>query len=248
MAGLAALVSAGLLAELPGDGAEDTRVAVSGVQGSSSAGRSALAAAPPVHSALAATTTTLAATTTTTPNSTPVAAGPAAVSPALRTPATGTATTTTTVAKVVCRNSHDPACGRFRFEPAPGADQPMTLSVTVEPAVVTAGTPVVLRAALRDPDGVSYNAWTVDLGDGGKLAGSGVATCDRYGPWDPPARDPAAAETVREFTHVFAAPGTYTVRLSFDAGPFDCIDADSGRGERPYASSAAEELTIVVTS
>ncbi|MGH9151616.1 MAG: PKD domain-containing protein, partial [Acidimicrobiales bacterium] len=166
---------------------------------------------------------------------TPVTAAPAAAAPA---PPPAPAAD--------CRNSADPACGPFWFDPQPGPDRPMTLEVSTGPAPAVAGAEVAFRVELSDPDGVAYNAWSVEFGDGGVLGASGMRTCERYGPWDPPAPDPAAALHVREFTHVFEVPGTYTARFSFDAGPFDCTDAVTGRGDRPYASTAAGEQTVVV--
>ncbi|MDQ4090274.1 MAG: hypothetical protein M3163_08215, partial [Actinomycetota bacterium] len=68
------------------------------------------AAEPSTTSAGPATSTTRAAVTTTT--------------------APGPPTTMTTVA---CRNSNDPACGPFRFDPQPGPDNPMFVHIVVGP-------------------------------------------------------------------------------------------------------------------
>lgn len=179
------------------------------------------------------------------------AAAPAAAPVA---PAATTATTATTAAPAVsapaatdpCRNSADPTCGPFRFDPQPAGDRPMTLSVSTVPATPKAGEEVVFRVVLNDPDGVDYNASSVDYGDQRGLAASQVRRCERYGPWDPPAPDPDSAVEVVEFRHVFEAPGSFTTRFSFDPGPFDCTDAGTGGGDRPYASPAGGHLIVVV--
>lgn len=182
---------------------------------------------PPAPAAATATAATAASTAATTAPAPSTAAAPATAP---------------------CRNSADPACGPFRFDPQPAADRPMTLTVTTEPTAVAAGTEVVFRVALNDPDGVGYGASVVDFGDGIGLGASSVQSCRKFGAWDPPAPGSASAVEVVEYRHVFQAPGTYTARFSFDAGPFDCTDATTGRGDRPFASSAAGEVTVVVVA
>lgn len=188
---------------------------------------------------------TVAAVTTAVPPSAPAGTTPATTVAPAPAPAPAAAVPP---APAVCRNSADPACGPFRFDPQPAADRPMTLTVTIEPATVSAGTEVVFRVALNDPDGVGYNASVVDYGDGIGLGASSVQSCRKFGAWDPPAPGSASAVEVVEYRHVFQTPGTYTARFSFDAGPFDCTDATTGRGDRPFASSAAGEVTVVVVA
>lgn len=123
----------------------------------------------------------------------------------------------------------------------------MTLVVTTVPASPTAGVEVVFRVELTDPDGVSFNASMVEFGDGiGIGGGTSLEQCLKHGPWDPPAPDAAPAVKLVEFRHVFAAPGTYTARFSFDPGPFDCTDVVTGVGDRPYASPGTGEVLVIV--
>ncbi|MGI8807625.1 MAG: hypothetical protein ACR2KK_07255 [Acidimicrobiales bacterium] len=178
--------------------------------------------------ARATTTSTTAATTT----STVAPATTATVAPT---------TTTTTVA--ACRNSTDPACGPFRFDPQPGADNPMTVQVVAQPQ---AGYDMVFTVTLTDPDGVSHGSSLFNFGDAG-LGETTTDPCARFGTWDPPAREPASATEVVTIRHTYFSPGTYTARFAFDAGPFDCVDSVTGRGDRPYASSASGTVTVVVT-
>jgi hypothetical protein len=188
----------------------------------------------------ATTTTTVPPAVMTTPTTAPAPLTAAAVSTTITTVA---ATTTTTLDP--CRNSTDPKCGPFRFDPQPGPDRPMTVVVTVEPASPIAGQPMVFHIALADPDGVSYDGTTFNFGNSG-IGGSTPESCAKFGPWDPPAYDPAAATKALDATHTYFEAGSYTATFSFDAGPFDCVDSITGRGDRPYASSATGTVTVVV--
>jgi hypothetical protein len=170
-------------------------------------------------------------------------AAPPAVTNVTHATTAPTTTTTTTVAG--CRNSAEPACGPFRFDPQPGPDSPMIVQVDVEPAAPVAGQEVVFRLTLTDPDGVSYNGTVFGFGDGG-IAGASYPPCERFGPWDPPPRQPASATEVVLVRHTYHQPGTYAVSFAFEAGPFACVDIATGRGDRPYASSATGTATVVV--
>jgi hypothetical protein len=181
---------------------------------------STTAPAPLAAAAVSTTTSTLPAATTTVP-----------------------ATTTTTIDP--CRNSTDSTCGAFRFDPQPGADRPMTVAVTVEPAAPIAGQPMVFHITLTDPDGVSYDGTTFNFGNSG-IGGSTPETCAKFGRWDPPALDPSSATQTVTVTHTYFEAGTYPATFFFDAGPFDCIDSVTGRGDRPYASSATGTVTVQV--
>jgi hypothetical protein len=180
-----------------------------------------------------------------------VPAGQAAAEPSTTSAGPGTrstrlvsaaAVTTTTVA---CRNSSDPACGPFRFDPQPGLDAPMFVHIVVGPPSPVAGQEVEFTVTLTDPDGVSRAGSTYNWGDSG-VGESSVHPCEKYGPWDPPARDPARATEVLTLRHTYAQPGTYKVVFFFTGDPFDCVDSVTGRGDRPYASSASGTVTIEV--
>lgn len=243
-----ALTAAGITALVVHDGHDgvaSTRVLAA------STTRDAANAAPAFGAAASTTTTaadTHAPTTTATkpaqaPTTTPTAP---ATAPATAPPPTAPTTVPVAVTAPACRNSHDPACGPFRFDPAPGPDTPMVVEVAVATASPKAGQPVTFHVTLRDPDGVSTNGTTFDYGDGG-LGGGSQRACDKYGPWDPPARDPSYATKTQDLTHTFAKAGTYNVKLSFEGGPFDCTDAATGRGDRPYASDGVGRVTVVVS-
>ena len=104
---------------------------------------------------------------------------------------------------------------------------------------------MTFRLTLTDPDGVSHGSSLFFFGESG-LAETSSDPCARFGSWDPPDRDPARAVEVQTVGHTYAAAGTYPTSFAFDAGPFDCTDSVTGRGDRPYASSATGTLTVVV--
>jgi hypothetical protein len=158
---------------------------------------------------------------------------------------TTTVAPTTTALPGTCRNSNAPACGPFRFQPEPGPDRPMTVQVAVEPASPSAGQEVVFRLTLSDPDGVSHGSSVFAFGDAGQ-SGSPFRPCDKFGAWEPPGRNAAAATQVEVVRHTYGAPGTYTATFAFEAGPFGCVDSQTGRGDRPYASSATGTVTVLV--
>jgi hypothetical protein len=191
--------------------------------------------------------TTAPATTTTTRRAevTTSTTGPASLAAAAPTTTSTTAPPTTTTTVDPCRNSTDAKCGPFRFDPQPAADRPMAVEVTVEPAAPVAGQPMVFHITLTDPDGVSYDGTTFNFGDSG-IGGSSPETCARFGPWDPPALDPASAIKTTDVGHTYFEAGSYTATFFYDAGPFDCVDSVTGRGDRPYASSATGTVTVQV--
>src|SRR5436305_2201201 len=89
-----------------------------------------------------------------------------------------------------CRNSYDPACGPFRWDPDPGGNQPLTVAASPPSQQVKAGAEVNFHIVAEDPDAKVDRCYTVDFGDGQK-----GDTCPRptacqapYGPWSPPAK------------------------------------------------------------
>lgn len=158
---------------------------------------------------------------------------------------TTTVAPTTTAPPATCRNSNIPACGPFRFQPEPGPDSPMTVQLTVEPASPKPGDEVTFRLTLGDPDGVSYGSSVFSFGDSGQSA-SPFRACDKFGTWEPPGRGAAPPSEVQVVRHTYAAAGAYAAAFTFEAGPFACTDAATGRGDRPYASSATATVTVVV--
>jgi len=140
----------------------------------------------------------------------------------------------------VCHNSTDSACGAFRYEPAPGGNQ--ALSIDVSPTSARAGEAVTFHITVRDPDDqlsdycslVSFDA------DPGATFRGGCAPPEcptAYGPWTPPAA--AAGQVSKDYTHTYSSPGTYSIFIKFVSG--------NGRCNDPYSSANSRLVTVTVT-
>jgi hypothetical protein len=179
------------------------------------------------------TTTTLAETTTT--------------STALLTGGDASATTTTTAA-LVCRNSTNRACGRFRFDPAPGGNQVMQVNATIQPPNPQAGQTVTFTFAITD-DAVPTQGNT-DFGDGS--VPTSVDRCsprrtEGFGPWTPPTRTVANHTIILQ--HVYAQPGTYRFQGTLNSSSWGtATPPGDARGcpRDPYADTVTLEATIPV--
>ena len=148
------------------------------------------------------------------------------------------ATTTTTV----CRNSTNPACGPFRWEPAPFPNQRLAVRVMREPFDVAVGEPVTWRVEGEDSDAQVVWCQVYDLGDGttmgtvGSFCGNGPGcTGRRFGPWSPPSTK--AGSYHYEVAHTYAAAGTYTARFF--------VYSEDGGECHPYGNQ--ETVTVAVS-
>jgi hypothetical protein len=156
-------------------------------------------------------------------------------------PGTAPAAPSSPPTTVSCVRSTDPACGPFRWDPAP-TNRPATLTVTLPDGPVRAGTPVSLTIEMSDPDGtVTLDCYTVSLDRPGLSTGTCNAVAfecpDRYGSWPPPEPSPDSATATSEVQ--FDETGTYTITV--DASPADgCDNVD------PYRSGARTSLTVEV--
>jgi hypothetical protein len=174
---------------------------------------------------------------------------------------TTTATTTTTVKSttttaLVCRNSYNPKCGPFRWDPEP-VNQPMTVTVTYSPQQPQAGQPVTFHLVATDDDPPApcldqpVDHW--DFGDTnsssefacGSVAdpGGGPAcpTGQAFGPWTPPAR-PLRSATA-DLSYTYRQPGTYTATFTSHSAGYDVLCGASDA----WASSAMGSVVVTVT-
>jgi cytoskeletal protein RodZ len=171
------------------------------------------------------TTTTVDAAVTTTP-------GPTTTRPH--------ATTTT----IVCRDSYDPRCGPFRWDPDPGANQPATVSITFTPANPKVGEQVIAHIKITDPDGPAGScSSTVDWGNGQRRNSACLPPpCERrpYGPWTPPARTPDTYEF--DDVNTYDTSGTYTVTFTGSDTAAGCVEL-----KNPYSGSKSGSATITIS-
>ena len=198
-------------------------------------------------SATATTASTLRTTTTTTPSTTSTSAGTAVES---ETVTTAPRLTTTPTVRAGCRNSNDPSCGAFFWDPQPPADQPLTINVRFAPESPRVGEEVVFDIEYFDPDAPELACPVVAFGDDASPThcDPGPRACSRYGPWTPP--EPRGLETRRSEVHVYQQPGSYelvfagtSVTPGADAG---CTDSQTRRPGDPYSGTARVTLRIEV--
>lgn len=195
-------------------------------------------AAPPT---MPDTTTTMGEAPTTTSGTT--VPGPTTTRPSLskttgpiRTTTTRPAVTTTTIP---CRNSYEPRCGEFRWDPPLGPNLPLTVSVSFTPERPKIGDTVRFQVVAEDPDARimrEYNQqWMWGDGTGGGT--SQVASClASFGPWTPPDRVLDRYET--SFEHAYDEAGTYTATFSFQSGSI-C--------QQPYGSRGTGTVQVTVS-
>jgi hypothetical protein len=152
-----------------------------------------------------------------------------------------------TTAQLVCRNSYDPSCGPFRWDPAPGPNQPSTVQITYTPVNPHVGDQVTFHVTATNPDGPAGNASSsITFGDGQSqgidasfLPPPGGCKAP-YGPWTPPA---PKADTVSSDwpSHAYTSAGTYTVTETGSGGVGECDP------QNPYLDEKSGSTTITVS-
>ena len=182
----------------------------------------------------------------------PVAVPPASTS----TSSSSVPRSTTTTTSLVCRNSTDPRCGPFYWDPDPGPNQPLTVTVRYVPEHPHAGEAVTFYVTAHDPDAQWFWGVGEEFGDdprgGAAIDGMAVSADDqpdyceaqKFGPWTPPPRVDSA-ETLGNtpesgVPHTYSAAGTYTARFWFRSDSTRC-----GLHE-PYGSSGEQSVQVVV--
>jgi hypothetical protein len=127
-------------------------------------------------------------------------------------------TTSTTTTVPVCRNSTNPACGPFFYDP-PLTNEPAAILVSTSPAVPKVGDTVIFTLEVTDPDtDISNPCMTFNFGEG--VSSNCEPDCStqgpRYGAWDPPPIEPDAV--TYEMPHVYTAAGTYEAHFDLTVG------------------------------
>jgi hypothetical protein len=218
---------------------------LSGVSAATSAGGDR-----PSFSRTAVASPASASPTTTTTVDEPVAAE----APSTSTSSTSLPRPTTTTPSRSCRNSTDPKCGPFYWDPDPGPNQPLTVTVRYTPEHPRVGEPVTFYITAHDPDASFFWGVGWDFGETKDFAAlDGMSVDDsqpdycapaKYGPWTPPPKlvgdETLGNPPERGMVHTYESPGTYTARASFRSDSTSC-----GLHE-PYGSYGAGEATVVV--
>jgi inhibitor of cysteine peptidase len=178
------------------------------------------------------------------------------VDPTTSTTSTPTSTTSTTVddrRPLACRNSTNPQCGPFRWDPQPLPNGPMQVDVKVSPSNPRVGDVVTFTVMESDADapGQGIGVVSSDFGDGHKqaLVVDG-GPCDWFGPWTPPA--PQAGQRVRTYTHTYGSAGTFVARFTDNSGSPNgnpgCEDPTSHRSGDPFASHGEGAISVAVAN
>jgi inhibitor of cysteine peptidase len=170
-------------------------------------------------------------------------------------PTTSISTTSTTVDDrrlLSCRNSTNPRCGPFRWDPQPLPNQPMRVDVRVTPSNPRPGDVVTFTVVSFDPDapGQGIGLISQDFGDGHNQAlVVDPGPCDWFGPWTPPA--PQAGRQIATYTHTYPSAGTFVARFTANSGSPDgsplCQDPTSHRSGDPFANHGVGAITVTVT-
>jgi len=185
--------------------------------------------------------TTVAGPATTEAPTTTAAPGPAAPNtPASPTPlAVGpSAPENTTVPPPVCRNSTNPDCGAFYWDPPPAPNQQLNVAVTA--SAPNANGDVAFSVRVTDPDHrITNNCAQANYGDGvvDSLPCTFPPCFDAHGPWDPPPQINGDATFI--FRHQYRQAGTYTPSFTFHTD----LDLPC---PSPYGSAGSGQTTIMV--
>lgn len=227
----AALVAVGLLAASvtalrarTGDGGQPREVAVAaggvGTMSDLGPGSQSMPLIDPVPDPVLPTTLPPTPGTTLAPAaSAPPPTAPASTMPKTTTAPAAVAPSATTTTARVCRNSVDPACGDFRWDPPPSPNQPLVAEFTKKPAEATVGLTVDFEVAWSDGDArLSFDHFSTD----GIAIANSCSLGPRFGPWTTPAAVGGSGRL--PYTATFPEPGDYRVIVTLGtascASPF----------------------------
>src|SRR5581483_2333061 len=118
-----------------------------------------------------------------------------------------------------------PRCGPFRWDPAPGANAPLSISITYTPQNPHPGDVVTFTVHVVDPDASPIIAGEQTcnppgFGDVGTTRCSPTCAQPGYGPWTPPARQ--RGDRTVTYTHPYDSAGTYTAHFWFASFATPC--------------------------
>ena len=141
---------------------------------------------------------------------------------------------------LACRDSEDPACGEFRWDPPPPPNQPMRVTVELSHTEPVVGEVVSFHVIAEDPDGQYMGDSTIGYGEGPPWGLRSHPDClAGYGPWTPPTATPGRVDET--YRHAYSTPGTFTATFHFRSyGP--CPDPSI------YSSEGQASVTVAVSS
>lgn len=179
------------------------------------------------------------------PTTSPAPAPPSPTAAPAPAPTPAPTTTAAPPTTASCRNSTDPACGEFSWDPQPGPYEVEVYAVST-PIAATAGEPVTFAVDHVDPagpdaQGACLNWWVSDPAVVNTSSCEVIATsCARTGPHDPP--EPSRERIPLERTITFETPGEHEVRIEGNIGTHLADGCES-----PYRNSFTRTFTITVS-
>ena len=140
---------------------------------------------------------------------------------------------------IVCRNSTDPACGDFYWDPDPGPNAPLSITMRASSTSnsVQVGDKISVTVEATDLDAKIVCTQLV-WGDEGTIIIDPIRIEPRYGPWTTPPKEQGSFS--ERYTHTYSKTGVFTVRFYANSG--NCIDPKAS----PYASEASDSLAMHV--
>ena len=143
-----------------------------------------------------------------------------------------------------CRNSTDPACGPFRWDPPPGPNAPVEISIAFSPSAPRSGDEVTITVHVHDADALIGDV-AIAFGDeeASTIPPASIVSCEgaAAGPWSLPAATPD--DLVKTYRHTYTRAGDFTV-AAYAASP-DIISATCP--PNPYASQGTASGLIHAT-
>lgn len=151
-----------------------------------------------------------------------------------------------------CRNSTDPKCGSFTWDPDPGGSRGLRLEAEVSNKTPAVGEKVVFTVKVSDPDAKPFFG-TFDIGGKTLIVDDFPGDCARaYGAWTPPKR--SGGSDSRSHDRTWDKPGKYKVFFTaFSHSPDSAWPTSARPGDKdgiclagPYDKNARVDMEIEV--
>lgn len=161
-----------------------------------------------------------------------------------------------------CRNSFEPRCGDFFWDPPP-RNAPARIDVRFDPPLPIAGQPVTVTLRGEDPDALAGSftftstCRSDDFGVCGnslpsRPCGQGTRPLTPHGGWEPPAPPSRELRAAASWSVVFAAPGNHSYTARFEtsgATPDSWLSINAcPLPQSPYNSTGTHTAMIAVSS
>jgi hypothetical protein len=137
----------------------------------------------------------------------------------------------------VCLNSYDPACGKFYWDPKPGPNAPIVVTIHPSSNSLTIGETVTVTVTAVDSD-APIACDVIEWGP--TYIGTAVTMRAQFGRWEPPRKK--GGSITLTFTHAYKTAGTHQILFTAVSGS-SCVDPSVN----PYSSSDSASATVTVS-